>query len=252
MPYTPPGIEVIQDLDVSAVSTSSPAQPVVVIGPAFQIVTDEAMGTYTGLSLVASYASAGVVDIREPDADALASENYAVDLGLEDVIVETLSETDMGGAHLTPVGVDGVAATWNAIDTDLVIGYTAADDANAALIQPGDFVSFSAPAAAVGIWFVVDAIDTTAKTLSWVGTAWNYGAMAAGVITVRRPAIPDSIQPGASTWQDTSANYPALGVAVGDSLRVSRPSTFAGTSSSVSTSATSVQTCVGPLAEEVP
>ena len=44
MPYTPPGIEVIQELDVSAVATSSPAQPVVVIGPAFQIVTDEAMG----------------------------------------------------------------------------------------------------------------------------------------------------------------------------------------------------------------
>lgn len=228
MPYSPPGIEVNQVLDESAVATSSPSQPVVVIGPAFQIVSSESMGSYDGTTLAASYASGGVVDVSDPDPDALASELYPVTIELQDVVVETLSEADMGGAHTTPVAVDGVAATWNCVNTDLVIGYAAGDDANAALIQPGDFVNFSTPAAVASAWLRVVSIDLVARELTYSGGAWAYGAMVAGVISVRRPAIPDSAEPGASTWQDTTVDFPALSVAVGDILKVSRPSTFAG------------------------
>jgi len=229
MPYTPPGIEVIQELDVSAVATSSPAQPVVVIGPAFQIVTDEAMGSYTGGSLVAAFGSAGVVDIREDDPLALASENLDVSLNLDNVVVETLSETTLGGDHVpTPlVLAAGATGTWAHLINATTLAWTvhAATDADALLLQVGDFISFDSTP---NVWRVIDSIDTTARTITWTGGAWPVAVVAGDTMSAIRPAIPDSIEPGASAWEDQTNDLSALGVAVGDKLVVSEPTTFAG------------------------
>ncbi len=231
MPYTPPGIDVIQVLDESAVSTSAPAQPVVVIGPAFQIVTDETMGSYAGGSLVAAYASAGVVDVADPDPLALASELAPVTLALENVVVETLSEVTLGGDHLTtPIATTaGGAGTWAHLINATTLAWTvhAATDADAALLQVGDFISFDSLA---NVWRAIQTIDLTARTITWYGGAWPAAVAAGDLMSIVRPAIPDNGgEPGASTWEDNSVNFTTLGVALGDDLVVSRPSTFAGT-----------------------
>ena len=232
MPYTPPGIEVIQVLDETAVTTSAPAQPVVVIGPAFQIVTDEVMGSYTGSSLVAAYASAGVVDISDPDPLALASELAPVTLTLKTVIVETLSETALGGPHLTtPIATTAAGAgTWqHLINTSTLVWTTlnAATIADAALLRVGDFFSFSGTP---GVWRTIETIDLVTRTITWAGGNFPVAVAAGEIMSVVRPAIPDNGgDPGVSTWSDNTVGFPALGVAAGDSIVVSRPSTFAGT-----------------------
>jgi hypothetical protein len=127
-----------------------------------------------------------------------------------------------GAASTFANTLNGTTLTWTA---------DAPTDADAALLQIGDFISFDNTA---GVWRSILTIDLAARVITWSGGAWPAVVTAAAhVMSAWRPAIPDSIDPGASTWEDTATDLSALGFGDGDYVVVTRPSTFAGTIQSV-------------------
>jgi len=246
MPYSAPNVEITQVIAPTASSAGVASLKGCVLGPAFQIVTDEqAAGTYSGTQAAFAFATLTGVDVGLPSADALTSEwsvssastavGASLAVTLKDVRTELLAAT---GPHrnddMGPMGT-----TFALANGDDFISYGPADAGLVASFIPGMFIRLTDVNVA-DTYFLIDSIDTGAQQLNlsiphpfggpngaWDGTSAPAGSIAEGVM----PFIPVGVAGGASSFFDMGRNFdttPVVSDAGTDRLVVIEPTTYAG------------------------
>ena len=165
MAYRRPGITVTQEFVGLVPALAAATLPCVAVGPAYQIVNDDALGSYTGSQTAYAYASllgGAVVDLAEIAADdpypAISKE---IEVSLENTKVEVLAQQTTGA-------VDG----------------TAFSDQTASIFDPilaGDLIYFEA---ATGVSIVAAQTDGVTNTSNvdrlQAGTAGQFADVKAG------------------------------------------------------------------------
>jgi hypothetical protein len=227
MTYRQPDVRFTQVLDASSSSSGVPTQETCIIGPAFQIVPDETKGTlYDGQLTTYTFDDDGVVDIADDRAGVLSSELYPLRVFLSDMLVEFKSIATLGGSHTSPL-VAAAGATFDLANGGTYITYDAADDAIVDDLAVGDFVELTG-----GLpdhWFLVTAIDTTLKRISFLTTgSWSGATVTDSTLASVRPFVPSSTEPGGTVWRDQSLDFSALAVSSSDLLKMTLPGRLAG------------------------
>lgn len=160
MAYRRPGIQVTQEFADLLPALAAFNLPNCIIGPAYQVVSQDLLGDYDGSAASYTYSSlnaGNTVDVAEANENELADHQYPIRVFLEDAKVEQISERETGevGDKLTEL----VDATTNAFgevvagdeievfqrDIEIVAAKTdgAASDANADILTSaaGDFAN---------------------------------------------------------------------------------------------------------------
>jgi len=97
MTYRRPGIRVTQEFADLLPALSPFNLPSCIIGPAYQVVTDDKVGTYNGLDVSYAYASknaGAIVDTNELDVNELTDHQFPITVKIVDATVEALAAAD--------------------------------------------------------------------------------------------------------------------------------------------------------------
>lgn len=143
MAYRRPGVKLTQVFQDVAPGLATFALPSVHVGPAYQIVSDDLVGSYSGLSVSVPYAGkvpGAIVDIAEAaEGDLLA---YPLLISLEDLIVQWLASVSTGVVDAGDLRVLNDPSA-NVFET----------------VEVQDKIIVTAPAELVGTYTVIEVID---------------------------------------------------------------------------------------------
>jgi hypothetical protein len=105
MSYTKPGVTVTQEFTAASAALAAFALPCVKVGPAYQLVDDDAIGTYAGSEQSYAYASAlggSIIDAAMPDPnEEFPITKKPIEVNLHNVVIEILPQTDTGSGNGT-------------------------------------------------------------------------------------------------------------------------------------------------------
>jgi hypothetical protein len=100
MTYRRPGITVTQEFQNAVPALGAVTLPCVVVGPLYQLVAADALGTYAGSQQIYAYASllgGAIVDLEETAEDeAYPDTKMPVSVSLKNVLLQILPETETG------------------------------------------------------------------------------------------------------------------------------------------------------------
>ena len=261
MPYSAPNVEITQVIAPTASSAGVASLKGCVLGPAFQIVTDEqAAGTYAGTQATFAFGVINV-DVGLPSEGALTSEwsvssastatGASLAVTLKDVRTELLAPT---GPHTNAFTgpFPGPNNTFTLTAGDAFIAFTPGAEPVADGLQPGSFIRL-ADANVADTYFLIDSVDAAGGRINLSapnpfggpGFSWDGTSTAAGVAIaeVVMPFIPVGIAGGASSFFDLSRNFdttPPVSDAGTDRLVVVEPTTYAGSIDIASAAANSL------------
>lgn len=101
MAYRRPGIKVTQEFADLAPALAPFNLPNCIVGPAYQVVSQDELGSYDGTAITVSYAglnAGNIVDIAPLDENELKDHQYPVAVTLADAKIEQLSVSDTGSS----------------------------------------------------------------------------------------------------------------------------------------------------------
>lgn len=126
MSYRRPGIRVTQEF-LDLLPALAPFNlPNCIVGPAYQVVRDDNLGSYDGVSSTYSYVSLNVgniVDTNPLDEDELTDHQYPVKVTLSDIETELVARTGTGyiESDLTLLKDDTIDAFANVVPGDILL-----------------------------------------------------------------------------------------------------------------------------------
>jgi len=102
MVYQPPSIDIIQQFQEAAAALGIPSLPGVVVGPAYQMVSNDMLGSYDGTELISTWFGSTTrlgssdVDLGRLDSDILASAQYPIEISLRNIVKRIAAEFSDG------------------------------------------------------------------------------------------------------------------------------------------------------------
>jgi hypothetical protein len=100
MAYRKPGVTVTQEFLAAAPALAAEALPSVVVGPSYQLVDDDGLGTYAGAEQLFAYASklgGAITDLEElSETEQFPDTKKPISVSLTNTFVEILAEQDTG------------------------------------------------------------------------------------------------------------------------------------------------------------